>query len=267
MDVLFCTDAAVGAVHADLSLLSPADLGWRATVATLSDLAAMGGEPWCLVVSTSAPSEVPIDELMEGVIEAAVRFGCPVVGGDVTSSATASVVVAALGLVPSGSALPRGGARVGDQLYLTGELGGSAAGLRSLRAESERPEEAALRERHRRPEPRLEAGWAARELGATAAIDLSDGLGRDLHRLADASGVGFQVEHVPVARGATIDEALGGGEDYELLLAVPSGTALSEGFAARGLRAPFEIGVILEDPAVRVCDGQPLEPLGYQHET
>ena len=254
-------------MHADLTVLSAQDLGWRATVATLSDLAAMGAAPWCLVVSASAPKEVSIDELMEGVIEAAKSFACPVVGGDVTSSATAAVVVAGLGLVPHGAALLRGGAKPGDLLYVTGPLGGAAAGLRHLRdVKSPSDEAARLVLRHRRPMPRLEAGRLAREAGATAAIDLSDGLGRDLHRLADASEVGFSLGVVPIMPGASRDEALGGGEDFELLLAGPRGAELPQVFADAGLSELVAIGVVEDDVTIRTLQGTHLGPLGYQHE-
>jgi thiamine-monophosphate kinase len=267
-DLVFCTDAGVAGVHADLTVLSAQDLGWRATVATLSDVAAMGAAPWCLVVSTSAPEEVSIDELMEGVIEAAARFGCPVVGGDVSSSATAVVAVAALGVVPQGTALLRSGASPGDLLYVTGPLGGSAAGLRHLRATGSLDDEATgLALRHRRPTPRFDAGILAREAGASAAIDVSDGLGRDLHRLADASAVGFALREVPVTPGASEEEALGGGEDFELVLAAPKSAALPRAFAQAGIDGLSEIGVVVDDTTSRTLQGQPLGPLGYQHET
>ncbi len=268
LDVVFCTDAGVAGVHADLTVLSAQDLGWRATVATLSDVAAMGAVPWYLVVSTSAPREVSIDELMKGVIDAAARFGCPVVGGDVSSSATAVVAVAALGLVPQGTALLRSGASPGDLLYVTGPLGGSAAGLRHLRAPGSPSDEAArLVDKHRRPSPRVDAGELARAAGASAAIDLSDGLGRDLHRLADASGVGFALREVPIMPGASEEEALGGGEDFELLLAAPKSAALPQAFAQAGVEGLSEIGMVVEDTTTRTLQGRPLGPLGYQHET
>jgi thiamine-monophosphate kinase len=98
-------------------------------------------------------------------------------------------------------------------------------------------------------------------------IDVSDGLALDLHRLADASGVGFRLDDVPVAQGATLDEALGGGEDYELVLAL-SPSALDEvesSFRKAGLRSPVKIGVVVADPTERTLRGRPLEPLGWQH--
>jgi thiamine-monophosphate kinase len=268
LDLVFCTDAAVAGVHADLTLLSAADLGWRATVATLSDLAAMGAEPWRLVVSVASNDRAPVAEIMDGVVEAAERFGCAVVGGDVTTSATPAVVVAALGLVPEGTALTRSGARAGDALFVTGPLGASAAGLRVLGAASGEPgEEGALLARaHRRPLPRVTAGIAAREAGCSAAIDVSDGLGRDLERLAGASGLGVELTWVPGAPGATPSEALGGGEDYELVLATPDAAGLREMFAARGLDPPLEIGALVADVDRFSLAGEPMAPEGFRHE-
>jgi thiamine-monophosphate kinase len=268
-DLVFCTDAAVAGVHADLGLLSPADLGWRATVATLSDLAAMGAAPWRLVVSVASNDSAPVAAIMEGVVEAAERFACAVVGGDVSSSATPCVVVAALGLVPEGCALTRSGAEAGDALFVTGPLGASAAGLRLLRAgeAGELDDEVAgLIGSHRRPLPRITAGLAARAAGCSAAIDVSDGLGRDLERLARASGVGVELAQLPTASGSTGEEALGGGEDYELLLATRDPGALLAAFAAAGLAAPLEIGVLVAEKDRFSLTGQPMAPEGFRHE-
>jgi thiamine-monophosphate kinase len=98
-------------------------------------------------------------------------------------------------------------------------------------------------------------------------IDVSDGLALDLHRLADASGVGFELASVPVAEGATLDDALGGGEDYELLLVGDEEVSehLCNEFVAAGLRRPFRLGSLVADPAVRLLRGEPLERLGWQH--
>jgi thiamine-monophosphate kinase len=264
-DLVFCTDAAVAGVHADLGLMAPADLGWRAAVATISDLAAMGADPWRLVVSACAPPEVSVSELMDGVIEAAQAYGCWVVGGDVTSSATATVVVAALGLVPHGGALTRSGARPGDTLFVTGPLGASAAGLRMARA-GDLETHPGLIAAHRRPRAQVDGGRAARLGGASAAIDVSDGLGRDLERLAMASLVGFALSDLPVAPGALEEEALGGGEDYELVIAARDPERLLDAFASAGLSAPVEIGQVLEDASVRTLRGAPVAAAGYRHD-
>ena len=220
VDVVLCTDAAVAA--------------------TVSDLAAMGADPWRLVLSVSSHAGVDIDQVVAGAVAAAEESACPIVGGDVTSSSTCVVVAAATGLVPSGRAVGRDGAAAGDVLFVTGPLGGSAAGLRLLRAGAS----GSAVERHRRPRPLLRAGRFAREAGATAMIDVSDGLGLDLARLALASGVGVALRDVPVAAGATLEEALGGGEDYELVVCTPNPEVLRATFDREGCPEPIEIVVV-----------------------
>jgi thiamine-monophosphate kinase len=200
---------------------------------------------------------------MEGVAEASDVAGCPVVGGDVSESAVLFVAVTVLGTIEPGGGPPvgRSGALPGDAVLLTGPCGGSSAGLRALRAGSG-PGTA-----YRRPLARLRDGQVARRGGAHAMIDVSDGLALDLHRLADVSGVGFSLDEVPVAAGATLGDALGGGEDYELLMAVSTEDAddLMDAFERDGLRRPARIGTVLADPALRLFGDARLERLGWQH--
>ncbi len=120
---------------------------------------------------------------------------------------------------------------------------------------------------HRRPVARLREGELARRSGVHALMDVSDGLALDLHRLADASGVGFALTAMPVAPGATLDEALGGGEDYELLLSVPATDAddLVGAFEQEGLRLPARVGTVVADAEFRLFGDGPLERLGWQH--
>jgi thiamine-monophosphate kinase len=156
----------------------------------------------------------------------------------------------------------------GDVIFVTGPCGASAAGLRVLRiGVADGPDEAPLAAAYRRPLARLAEGQAARLSGAHAMIDVSDGLALDLHRLADASEVGFVLDGVPVTEGATLDEALGGGEDYELLVVI--GPADVDGYrercAATGMRSPFRIGVVVADQADRRLGADPLGPIGWQH--
>jgi thiamine-monophosphate kinase len=279
--LVLATDAAVGGVHADLSLVSLSDLGWKALAATLSDVAAVGGRPSHVLVTFCVPPGTDLDLLADGVAEAAERWDCTVVGGDVTASSQVMVSAFATGVL-DGPAPPvlRSGAKAGDRLFVTGPLGAAAAGLRVLRARraglrtsqmdrrSGPPDDArdlALVVAHRRPVARVDEGIAARSAGAIAMIDISDGLSIDLHRLADASEVGFALERVPVAPGATEEEALAGGEDYELVVATPDPGALRAAFAAAGLRTPVEIGRCDADPSVRELHGAPLARAGYEH--
>ena len=173
------------------------------------------------------PDELGV--LYEGVLEAATTYRCPVVGGDLSAGAEPVVTVALTGWV-DGPPVLRTGARPGDTIWVSGPLGAAAAGLRLLR-QSDAParaggsgwgtEERDLVRAHARPRPALAEGALARLAGATAMIDVSDGLVADLSQMAEVSAVGFELMDVPVAPGATLDEALGGGDDYVLAFTMP----------------------------------------------
>ena len=262
--LVFATDAAVAGVHADLSLCGLDDLGWKALTATLSDIGAVGGRPSYAVVDFCAPPGTDLVLLATGVAAAAAEWRCPVVGGDVTTASQVMVAAAATGVL-EGDEPPvlRSGASPGDRLVVTGPLGASAAGLRLLRAGAGGPAGAVAA--HRRPRARIAEGLEARRAGATGMMDVSDGLGIDLHRMADASGVGIALDSVPVAEGATEEEALGGGEDFELVIATPAPDRLADAFAAAGLRPPIEIGRCTQDVRERTLRGRPFGRTGYEH--
>jgi thiamine-monophosphate kinase len=261
--VLFCVDAAVGGVHLDLNWFPAADLGHRAAVATLSDVAAMGGRAVAVVVAVCAPGDVDVADVESGVIAACAASGCAVAGGDLSLADTLVVTVAAMGAAPPTGPVRRGGASAGDALFVTGPLGGSSVGLRARRDGADL-DDAHVRA-HRRPVARLAEGAAAAASGATAMIDVSDGLARDLRRLAAASSVGATLDDVPLAQGATLDDGLGGGEDYELVIAHRSPEALLDAFAAAGLRAPLRVGTVSDEVGVLTLAGAPLADVGWRH--
>jgi thiamine-monophosphate kinase len=273
--VVVSVDSVVDGVHVDLALCSPRDVGWKALMGALSDLAAMGARPIGALVALCVPEAAGGGEVtlgvMEGVAEASQASGCPVVGGDVSAAGVLVVSVTVMGTLDGGAPVPRSGAAAGDVILLTGPCGGSAAGLRVLRSGAEvaglGPVEAALAAAYRRPVARLAEGEAARRVGASAMIDVSDGLALDLHRLADASGVGFILDSVPVAEGATPDDALGGGEDYELVVVIGAGRvdAGERSWAGAGLRPLHRIGVVATDPTQRTLGGRDQAQLGWQH--
>jgi len=265
LDLLLCADVAVEGVHADLDLLSPAMLGWRAVAATLSDLAAMGARPWRMVVTACGSKLAPVSAIMEGAIEAGAAFGCPIVGGDISSAPVASVSVSAMGLVSSGGAVTRSGASAGELLFATSALGASAAGLRMLR-DGGRDEGGALIEAHRRPTPQIAEGTAARLGGATAMIDVSDGFSLDLHRLAVASAVGVELETLPIAVGATEAEALGGGEDYVLIFSAPAASPIIEAFDGAQLAQPIVLGQTVAETGRRNLRGLAFDATGFGHD-
>jgi thiamine-monophosphate kinase len=258
------TDVAVLGVHLDSRYFPLEDLGFKAVAAAVSDLAAMGARPRGAVVAVTAPPGTDVEELHRGMADASVVTNCPIVGGDLAQGLDVTVAVTVFGECPGRGAVYRSGAQPGDELLVTGALGRSAAGLRRRRDGASLSDELVVA--HRRPWPRLAEGMAARGAGAHAMMDLSDGLGLDLHRFADASGVGFELVDVPVAEGATVDEAIGGGEDYELLIATDEAARLRLVFQDRGLAKPITIGTVVTDVATRTLRGEEFERRGWQHQ-
>lgn len=225
--LLFATDSVVQGVHFGDDLERA---GWLVVARNVSDIAAMGGEPRYLVIAVNGSAD--LDRLYAGVTAAADAFGCAVVGGDLSAAQCLVVTGAIVGHI-DGTAVLRSGARPGDVIYVTGPLGHAAASGYSDR-----------------PVPRVAEGRAARLAGATAMIDVSDGLGLDLRRLALASNVGVRLEDVPVAPGATRDQAMGGGEDYDLVITAPAHAAIDA----------IRIGVCTDDPT-RLPDAT-----GWEHD-
>jgi thiamine-monophosphate kinase len=268
------TDLSVAGVHGDLALIGLDDLGWRALAAAVSDVAAMGARPDAAVVAVAGPGTMDLDLLYEGIAASAQAHGCPVVGGDLSNSSQVVLAVTVTGHVAEAPGpVLRSGARPGDRLFVTGPLGGAAAGLRVLRARAEALDEPGtgseaeldLELAHRRPRARLVEGETARRAGVTAMIDVSDGFLADLGHLADSSGVGFALDEVPVYEGATTDEALGGGEDYELVMATPDPDRLAAAFAAAGLRRPVPVGSCTAERDERTLAGRSVPAVGWQH--
>jgi thiamine-monophosphate kinase len=235
-------DALVDGVHFRRDTSTPAQIGRKALATALSDLAAMGAEPGEAYVAVGVPTDLDEDdclELLDGIADLAAETGTALAGGDITRGPVLTLAVTVVGHAATPEQLvTRGGAEAGDALVVTGEIGAAAAGLLLL----EHPEllasvpertAAALQARQLDPTPRLAAGQALAAAGARAMIDLSDGLGGDATHLATASGVGLRIEAtllplapgvVEVATAAGLDPlelATAGGEDYELLAALP----------------------------------------------
>jgi thiamine-monophosphate kinase len=216
------TDTTVEDVHFRRAWLTAEEIGWRAAQAALSDLAAMGAQPLGVLLALTVPRDwrAELPALAEGIAAATRGAAAPIVGGDVTAGDRLALAITVLG--HAARPLSRAGARPGDQLYVTGRLGGPGAALAEWTAGGQ--PSAATRARFARPEARLAAGsWLAAR-GATAAIDLSDGLAGDVAHLAAASGACcvLDLDAIPCMTGVTVEDALRSGEEYELLVAAPA---------------------------------------------
>lgn len=281
-NLLFATDALVEGVHFDLAWSSPQDVGWKALAVNLSDIAAMGGTPRAAVAAIVVPPGRPglADGLALGLVEGARRWSCSIVGGDTVQGPELMVTVSVVGVPPATGAVLRSGGQVGDLVFVTGEFGGAAAALRLLQGDGERNDSeggdgagelmTGLMERLRRPEPKLDAGQAAAAAGASTMIDCSDGLAMDLARLCRASKVGVRVEasSIPTATGATLEDALHGGEDYELCFTARDATRVERSFDECGLTAPRMIGELsVGSPELVMSDGDvvPFPTHGWEH--
>ena len=261
-------DVSAEGVHFQRAWLDPAEIGWRAAMAALSDLAAVGAAAEALLVGLSAPQDEPTEvvaAIMRGVGDAAREAGATVVGGDLTRARDLALAVTVLGRAER--PVRRRGARPGDGVWLTGTLGGSRAALSAWIAG--RHPAAEPRRRFARPVARLVEGRWLAERGATAMLDLSDGLAGDLRHLAAASGVGLEVDldRLPVSEGVAPEAALAGqppevfaaigGEDFELVATLPPG---SDG-------APLtRIGTVVAGTGVRTrLFGTEWTLTGYDH--
>ncbi len=241
-DLIFTTDQLIEGVHFQRAL-KPANIGERALARSLSDIAAMGGRPrFCLVsLALSAPqSDQWVLAFFRGLLKLARRTGTALAGGDMAHANELHCEVMVCGSVPKGRALRRDGARAGDSLWVSGRLG--------------KPWD-------RRIEPRLALGrllLGGATACATACIDVSDGLALDLHRICLASGVAAEIDRVPVARGSTVERALHGGDDYELLFTLPPAAAAPPGTTRIGR-------IVRGTPGMMQFEGRALEPAGYDH--
>jgi thiamine-monophosphate kinase len=261
------TDASVENVHFTGEWLSPSEIGYRAAAAALSDLAAMGAQPLGMLVAMAIPEHWirDIDAISDGIGDAARVAGAPILGGDMSRARELSLTFTVLGTARN--VLLRRGARSGDHVYVTGRLGGPGAALRALAGH--RAPRAIDRARFARPVPRIrEALWLAGR-GATAAIDISDGLSSDLQHLAAASGVCIKVDlsHVPAIEGISSQDAAVSGEEYEIAVTAPRELDAEE------FRRSFDVDLTMigtvEDgePGVDfLLGGEPVEvPRGYLH--
>ena len=273
------TDVSVEGVHFRLDWIDPAEVGWRATAAALSDLAAEGAAPLGVLSAVTVPDGAPERDLVAlagGIGDAAAFAGAVVIGGDLSAGPAWSVAVTVIGR--AGRPVTRAGASPGDGIWVTGALGGARAALEAWRrGESPAPD---ARRAFAHPEPRIIAGLWLSAYGAKAMLDLSDGLAGDAGHLAAASEVRIDLalEMVPVAAAAVAEAkrldlpvqrfAAEGGEDYELLVALPGdfGATGAREFEAACRIALTRVGTVKRGGGVRAeLAGRPLTLRGYDH--
>jgi len=287
--IVITTDALIEGVHFRRDWSDPYSIGWKAAAVNLSDVAAMGADPNFTFVSLALPAEETVEwleRLYDGLCDCLNRYGSRLAGGDTNAGGAGAVIsVTQMGTVPRGKALTRAGAKIGDVLLVSGTLGDAAAGLALLTqcgvVSAEKISHGAV-QAHRRPQPRIVAGRAARETGLVhAAMDVSDGLAGDVPKLCAAAGLGAKINAValPLSEAvqaaakeldqAVLDLALDGGEDFGLLLAVAPGNveAVRAAVAATGtvltpigevVRAGFHL---LDADGVEL----PTRPRGWDH--
>jgi thiamine-monophosphate kinase len=260
------TDTSVDGIHFRREWLNHFEIGYRATVASLSDLAAMAARPLGIVIALTLPEADRHEAraLAIGIGEGASAVLCPIVGGDLTAGKTLSLTITALGTVHK--PLSRAGARVGQHVYVTGALGGPAAAVRAWRAGKEPSERD--RARFASPVPRIDAAIALAEQGASSAIDVSDGLVGDVGHIAAASKVHVEIdaEKIPCVPGVTSLQAAAAGEEYEIV--VTSNDIDVVRFREEVGLELTEIGrVVAGAPGVTLLqDGTPIKtPRGFDH--
>jgi thiamine-monophosphate kinase len=242
------TDAAVDRVHFRRDWLSVEEIGYRSTASAISDLAAMGAEPLGIVCAVVLPASwvSDLDDLAEGIGAAAAASGAPIVGGDLSRGEALAIAVTAFG--HARNAVRRSGARPGDALYLTGSVGLAGGALRALgRGDVPSGDQ---RDKFARPQPRIREGvWLAAH-GATAMIDVSDGIASEARHLAAASHREIRValDSLPVPAGISPREGALSGEEYELLLTAPDTLSVDEFTTTFGLRLT-RIGMVVASSA------------------
>jgi thiamine-monophosphate kinase len=264
--LVITTDTSVDGVHFRREWLNHFEIGYRATAAALSDLAAMAARPLGIVIALTLPDADRVEArgLAMGIREGASAVLCPIVGGDLSSGKTLSLTITALGSVAR--PLSRAGAKAGQRVYVTGYLGGPAAAVRAWRAGKEPTERD--RARFANPVPRIEPAVGLAQRGATSAIDISDGLIADLGHVAAASKVCIEidVDRIPHVEGVSSIQAANSGEEYEIVATAPA--IDTEGFAAEFGLALTEIGrVVAGPPGVELQkDGKKISaPPGFDH--
>ncbi len=277
--LVISTDASVENVHYYADRTPPESVAWKALAGALSDLAAKAADPYAVLITLALPITTRvawIERLYEVFAERGKAWNAPVVGGDLVRSSSVLIDVVALGWLRTETPVTFNGAKPGDAILVTGQVGAARLGLFSMEGLAPEGVDAhtldVAKNRFLRPEPRIEASKAITDrVNVTAMTDVSDGLARDLPKMADASGVGFQVslDALPtIAKGDTMKaEAWRGGEDYELLFTVDAKDAdrlLNEWKEPVPIH---RIGTIVPKEEGQTVEGLPEDVSGFDHFT
>jgi len=278
-DTLITTDFTLESIHFRRNWHSPESVGHRCLARGLSDIAAMGGDPVAAFLSLALPRDLPqswLRRFITGLLRLAEKYGVTLAGGDTAESPNGILAdIILVGSVPQAKALRRSGARPGDRVYISGELGGSAAAVLAMQKNPKRKPNPRDYLRHFFPDPRIELGRALREKNlASAMIDTSDGLSTDLAHICEESNVGAELQADAIPRGSVgkpshqvdLELALHGGEDYELLFTAPRGKRIPSRIAGVPIT---QIGHITRYPRIFLVNrggvGLELKPQGWQH--
>jgi len=264
--IVLCSDLVSEDIHFIRNLHPPDSIGHKAVAANVSDVAAMGGIAMHFLISLAAPDDLDwswFEGFLSGVESASRQFDVTLAGGDSSSGHHIFVDVSMIGRVPSGRAVRRSGAKVGDGIFVTGSLGSAALGLERLKAGA--VDDGAVK-RHLYPEARYKVGPAIRDQ-AHAMIDVSDGLSTDLSHILEESKVSARIykDRLPVWPGAAEHHVLHGGEEYELIVTAPDLPSSIEGVRLTRIGEIIESGV---DHQAFLIDGvreSVLHPRGWQH--
>jgi thiamine-monophosphate kinase len=287
---LLTTDMLIEKVHFSRNYASAYQIGWKAAACNISDIASMGGSPQYMLVSIGLPGETEVSWAMglyQGMLDIAQKYGVSIVGGDTVTAPQIVINIALTGHVPQTNLCLRSGAQIGDVIMVSGELGGSAAGLYLFQHQTSVSLDMReyLLQKHFQPEPRTALGrWIGAQLGHGAMTDSSDGLARDLLSLAAAGKVGFLIQEsqLPIhpwvrslaeATGQNaLNWAMNGGEDYELVFTVPQNQLeyFSRGILVQlgipvtpiGMVVAMDEGIQLQDSNGNISK---LNHQGYEH--
>ena len=277
-DCLVTTDFTLEGIHFRRDWHLPEAVGHRCLARGLSDIAAMGGEPVAVFLSLALPRDLPqswVGRFVRSLVSLAQKYGAVLAGGDTAESPNGVVAdIIVVGAVPKGKAILRSGSRPGDRIFVSGELGGSAAAVLRMRSRSKKVSPGDY-PRHFYPEPRVELGRILREKRfVSAMIDTSDGLSTDLAHICDESGVGAELDAAAIprsrvgkpAREVDLELALHGGEDYELLFTVPAEKRVP---ARLGGVTLTQIGIITRRRTILLKNSKgtvsELVPRGWEH--